>query len=410
MAEVDAFLAALAREVAALRGWRRRVLHAPQPAVGASTALTAVAMSGGLDSSVAAWLLARAGEPVVGLSMLLWDQLGERVRPRPLLRRARPRRRAAGGAAGRHPPLHAAHGRRVPRDRSSTPSSTTTWPAARRAPACAATPSSSSTLLLERARALGAARVATGHYARILDGPDGPELHTRASTRRRTRATTSSSSTQEQLAASLFPLGEHDQARGARRSPARPAWWWPRRARAWRSASSPAGSREFVEAQAAARPERFAGAAAAPRPAAPWSTRPAQSSAAASPTTATPWASAAASASPPAERALRAARSSPRRTAWWSATRGAARARPRRRAPALDRRPPPPAGGEVEATVKIRSRHPGVAARIRPLGASGARRGRVRRARSAASPPARRRSSTSGTRVLGGCWISGPLS
>nr|MBP8846188.1 hypothetical protein [Thermoanaerobaculia bacterium] len=33
--------------------------------------LVAVAMSGGLDSSVAAWLLARAGEPVVGLSMLL---------------------------------------------------------------------------------------------------------------------------------------------------------------------------------------------------------------------------------------------------------------------------------------------------------------------------------------------------
>ena len=31
--------------------------------------LTAVAMSGGLDSSVTAWLLASAGEPVVGLSM-----------------------------------------------------------------------------------------------------------------------------------------------------------------------------------------------------------------------------------------------------------------------------------------------------------------------------------------------------
>ena len=36
--------------------------------------LIAVAMSGGLDSSVTAWLLARQGRPVVGLSMLLWDQ------------------------------------------------------------------------------------------------------------------------------------------------------------------------------------------------------------------------------------------------------------------------------------------------------------------------------------------------
>jgi len=38
--------------------------------------LTAVAMSGGLDSSVAAWLLAREGVPVIGLSMLLWDHSG----------------------------------------------------------------------------------------------------------------------------------------------------------------------------------------------------------------------------------------------------------------------------------------------------------------------------------------------
>ena len=38
--------------------------------------IIAVAMSGGLDSSVAAWLLARQGVPVVGLSMLLWDHSG----------------------------------------------------------------------------------------------------------------------------------------------------------------------------------------------------------------------------------------------------------------------------------------------------------------------------------------------
>ncbi len=46
------------------------------------TALTAVAMSGGLDSSVTAWMLARSGEPVVGLSMLLWDRSHENTHGR----------------------------------------------------------------------------------------------------------------------------------------------------------------------------------------------------------------------------------------------------------------------------------------------------------------------------------------
>src|SRR5258706_2209636 len=42
----------------------------------APDSLVAVAMSGGLDSSVTAWLLAKEGRPVVGLSMLLWDHYG----------------------------------------------------------------------------------------------------------------------------------------------------------------------------------------------------------------------------------------------------------------------------------------------------------------------------------------------
>ena len=48
----------------------------------ATKPLVAVAMSGGLDSSVTAWLLAERGEAVVGLSMLLWDHSGERVHGR----------------------------------------------------------------------------------------------------------------------------------------------------------------------------------------------------------------------------------------------------------------------------------------------------------------------------------------
>jgi tRNA-uridine 2-sulfurtransferase len=36
--------------------------------------LTAVAMSGGVDSSTAAALLHESGEPIVGLTMQLWNQ------------------------------------------------------------------------------------------------------------------------------------------------------------------------------------------------------------------------------------------------------------------------------------------------------------------------------------------------
>jgi len=67
----------------------------------------------------------------------------------------------------------------------------------------------------------------------------------------------------------------------------------------------------------------------------------------------------------------------------------------------------PPPAADVDATVKIRSRHPGVAARIRPLG-----NGRVEI--DFAHPqrgvtPGQAAVFYQGTRVLGGCWIEGRL-
>jgi tRNA-uridine 2-sulfurtransferase len=66
--------------------------------------------------------------------------------------------------------------------------------------------------------------------------------------------------------------------------------------------------------------------------------------------------------------------------------------------------------GEVEATVKIRSRHPGVPARIRPLGPPPERRVEVRFAEPQRGiAPGQAAVFYRGTRVLGGCWITGPL-
>ena len=61
--------------------------------------------------------------------------------------------------------------------------------------------------VLDRARALGYDAVCTGHYARIVDGPHGPELH-RSVDPDKDQSYVLSVLTSEQIAASMFPLGD----------------------------------------------------------------------------------------------------------------------------------------------------------------------------------------------------------
>jgi tRNA-specific 2-thiouridylase len=61
--------------------------------------------------------------------------------------------------------------------------------------------------LLGLARDLGAEAMATGHYVRRLDGPDGPELH-RAADVSRDQSWFLFATTREQLDFTLFPLGD----------------------------------------------------------------------------------------------------------------------------------------------------------------------------------------------------------
>ncbi|MYI81305.1 MAG: tRNA 2-thiouridine(34) synthase MnmA, partial [Holophagales bacterium] len=172
----------------------------------AASPLTAVAMSGGLDSSVAALLLEREGVPVVGLSMLLWDRsqqvrhgrccgsldLGDARRvaeqiglPHYTLR--------MDGEFRRHvvdPFVDSYVGGRTP------------------SPCISCNTEIKFEAFWERARRLGAGRIATGHYARIRRGDDGLyELHT-AVDESKDQSYFLFELTQEQLSRAVFPLGE----------------------------------------------------------------------------------------------------------------------------------------------------------------------------------------------------------
>src|SRR5688572_3662910 len=166
--------------------------------------MTAVAMSGGLDSSVTAWLLARQGVPVVGLSMLLWDHSGVEAHGRccGALDLGDARRVAQQAGIPHYTLRMDAEFRRDVVDpfvddylAGRTPS-----------PCVRCNTFIKFDALLARARGLGAERVATGHYARIVEGPGGPELH-RAVDEAKDQSYFLFELTREQLAASLFPLG-----------------------------------------------------------------------------------------------------------------------------------------------------------------------------------------------------------
>jgi tRNA-uridine 2-sulfurtransferase len=164
-----------------------------------------VAMSGGVDSSVAAALLARAGCEVVGITLQLYDH-GAAVGRRGACCAGQDVRDAAAVAAR----LGIAHYvldyeerfRRAVIDdfvdsygRGETP-----------VPCIRCNERIKFRDLLGMARDLGAAALATGHYVRRVIGPDGPELH-RARDPARDQSYFLSRTTRDELGFLRFPLG-----------------------------------------------------------------------------------------------------------------------------------------------------------------------------------------------------------
>jgi tRNA-specific 2-thiouridylase len=152
----------------------------------------AVALSGGVDSSLAAALLLEAGREVVGLTMDLGsDEPVERA-----------------GAVARHLgiPLHVVDCRQAFEDSVLRPA----WQEYERgrtpSPCVLCNPRMKFGVLAARARDLGAAELATGHHALRLDGPEGPVL-ARGRDRRKDQSYFLAGLSREQLAASLFPVG-----------------------------------------------------------------------------------------------------------------------------------------------------------------------------------------------------------
>jgi tRNA-specific 2-thiouridylase len=372
--------------------------------------LTAVAMSGGLDSSVVAWLLSREdpGEnQVVGLSMLLWDRSEEAVHGRCCGALDLGDAKRVAQQAGI--PHYTLRMDREFRQQVVDPFVADYLAGRTPSPCVRCNTWIKFDLLLDKARALGAERLATGHYARIVDGPDGPELHTAADPDK-DQSYYLFELTREQLAASLFPLG--GMSKPQVREIARQAGL----AVAGKGESMEVcfvagGVREFVAAEAAAAPERF-GAAVLERPA-----------------TLVDTTGAALGEGEPYYRYT----VGQRKGLGLGATKGAAsgsrlyvlQIEPEHnrvvvggeddlQAPGMTGErlhwigpAPETPETEVTATVKIRSRHPGVEATIRPLEDG---RAEVRFAEPQRGiAPGQAAVFYHGTRVLGGCWITGRL-
>jgi tRNA-specific 2-thiouridylase len=164
-----------------------------------------VAMSGGVDSSVAAALLQQQGHEVIGLSMQLYDQRGDQ----PFgsccsLDDLHDARRVAAGLGFPHYMLNFER-----QFQDTVVANFVSEYAAGRTPIPCAHCNSDLKFatLVDRALGLGATAVATGHYARVDRGDDGAWRLRRGVDPEKDQSYFLFSLTQAQLAHAAFPVG-----------------------------------------------------------------------------------------------------------------------------------------------------------------------------------------------------------
>jgi len=165
-----------------------------------------VAMSGGVDSSVAAALLAGEGQDVIGLSMQLYDQQGDQAFGSCCtLDDLRDAGRVADTIGIPHYILNFEK-----QFQETVVSNFVREYAAGRTPLPCAHCNSDLKFatLLDRAKGLGAEQVATGHYARVERSPGGRWLLKRSADPAKDQSYFLFSLTQAQLARAVFPVGD----------------------------------------------------------------------------------------------------------------------------------------------------------------------------------------------------------
>ncbi len=171
-----------------------------------------VGMSGGVDSSVAAWLLKKQGYDVIGVTMQIWQEEDacqiEENGGCCGLSAVEDARRVADSIGIPH---YVMNFREIFKEKVINNFISEYMSGRTPNPCIVCNRFVKWEALLEKSMAIGADKIATGHYAKLAQLPDGRFAVAKADTDQKDQTYALYSLTQEQLKRTLFPLGHYDK-------------------------------------------------------------------------------------------------------------------------------------------------------------------------------------------------------